>query len=379
MATAPEISTVAHDPRDQAGSVRTVGVEEELLLVDTRTRLVVPRARAVLHHVERDDMEKELFRHQLELQTTPVKDVGEIAAQLSDLRRRAASAADEVGLALMASGTAPGKVQLEVSDDDRYAAMVDQYGEIARGGGTCGLHVHVGVDSDEEGVAVIDAISPWLSLLIALSANSPFTEERDTSHASWRTIQWGRLPTAGPTAPFGSVGAYRSACRALVETGVARDERMLYFDARLSHSFPTVEVRVADAVTDPHDAALIAALARALVETAGRDHQAGHLPLAPPRPELVVAGRWQAARYGMTNRLLDPRTHRPQPAGEVIQALLDHVHDALEDAGDLALVHDGVARVRSAGAATRQRAALERTGSIAGVVDDLIERTASPS
>ena len=112
--------------------------------------------------------------------------------------------------------------------------MVDTFGEIGRGGGTCGMHVHVAIESDEEGVGVIDRIAPWLPVLLAVSANSPFVDGRDSGYASWRAQMWARWPSAGPTEPFGSAQAYHEASRFLLEAGAARDQGMLYFDARLS-------------------------------------------------------------------------------------------------------------------------------------------------
>ena len=113
------------------------------------------------------------------------------------------------------------------------------------------MHVHVAIDSDEQGVAVIDRIAPWLPVLVAIAANSPFHEGEDTGYASWRSESWGAWPSAGGTEQFGSLAGYREACRFLMESGAALDEGMLYFPARLSPDNPTVEVRVADVCTDP--------------------------------------------------------------------------------------------------------------------------------
>ena len=252
--------------------------------------------------------------------------------------------------------------------------MVDTFGEVARDGGTCGMHVHVEVESDEEGVAVIDRITAWLPTLLALSANSPFARGRDTGYASWRSQVWTRWPSAGPTEQFGSVEGYRAASRMLLETGAARDDGMLYFDARLSATQPTVEVRVCDTCTDPADAVVIAALVRGLVETAAREWGAGR-PVPRWRAEALRAAHWRAARYGLSDDLVHPVERRLRPARGVMAALLARVGPALTDVGDLDLVRGGLDRVLAQGGAARQRAAYERTGSVEAVVDDLIERT----
>lgn len=186
---------------------------------------------------------------------------------------------------------------------------------------------------------------------------------------------WSTWPSAGPAEAFGSVAGYRRACDRMIASGAARDRAMLYWDARLSEGQPTVEVRVLDVVTDARDVGLLAALVRGLVETTAAQWAAGTEPLAW-RAEELRAARWRAARYGLTGALLDPRTHELRAAAEVVAALVDLVAERLSHAGDTELVRAGVDRVRVATGATRQRAAHERTGTVEGVVADLVTRTA---
>ena len=367
--------------------VRTLGLEEELLLFDPDTREVVPAAQSVLKQFREhgpgrrraraatDELDQELFRHQLETRTDPVTEIADALEQLVAARRTAGEAARAAGAAVGACGIVPlGGSRSEVSPNDRYRDMVDTFGEIARTGGTCGMHVHVGIDSEDEGVAVLDRIAPWLPVLVALAANSPYVEGRDSGYASWRAQVWGRWPSAGPTEQFGSVEGYRAACRAMLDTGAARDPGMLYFDARLSAGQPTVEVRVCDVCTDPAEAVTIGALVRALVETAAVDWAAGR-PAPHWRAEALRAAHWRASRFGMADSLFHPLQRELRPAREVVAALVAAVEPALVDAGDLDLVASVSDRAINANGATRQRAAFERTGEVRGVVDDLIERT----
>ena len=164
----------------------------------------------------------------------------------------------------------------ELTVKSRYQAMTEHFGLTTSEQLTCGCHVHVGVESPEEGVAVLDRIRPWLPVLLAISANSPYWQGQDTGYASFRSQAWNRFPSAGPTGVFGSVEGYRSYADALVATGVLLDHAMIYFDARLSDRYPTVELRVADTV-------LIATLARALVETAVTSWR-HHAPAPTVRP-----------------------------------------------------------------------------------------------
>jgi carboxylate-amine ligase len=259
-----------------------------------------------------------------------------------------------------------------ISDNDRYRDMAEAFGQVARRGTTCGMHVHVAIESAEEGVRCIDRISPWLPILLAVSANSPYDEGRDTGYASWRTQLWSAWPSAGPTEPFGSLAGYRRACERMIASGAARDPGMLYFDARLSEGQPTLEVRVLDAVTDPQDVGLLTALVRALVETAVDGWPDDPLVW---RAEELRAARWRASRYGLAGHLLDPVTHALRPAREVLSLLVELVSGRLEANGDSDRVVSGVGRVLGATGSTRQRAAYERTGSLEGVVDDVLART----
>ncbi|GAB3783840.1 carboxylate-amine ligase [Nocardioides ungokensis] len=363
---------------------RTVGVEEELLLVDPATRQASPSSGALLaaHHrthglrpVRATSLDKELFQHQLETRTEPTADLASLREQLVAARDTAGRAARALGLAAVAVATVPLADDVRLTPDDRYEDMVVRYAEIARHSGTCGMHVHVAIESDEEGVAVIDRIGPWLPALRAVSANSPYADGRDTGYASWRSQLWSHWPSAGPTEAFWSLAAYRQLCRELMEFGAARDPGMLYFDARLSARQPTVEVRIFDVCTDPADAVLLAALVRGLVEHTARCWRSGD---APPvwRTESLRAAHWRASRLGVADTLVHPVLRRLAPAGEVLQAVVGHVREELEEAGDAGLVAEGMARaLDGGGGAVRQRAAYARVGSIEGVVDDLVERS----
>ncbi len=370
---------------------RTVGIEEELLLVDPATRKVSPRSPSVLSKVhgtpgnghgaagdpdEGEDLDKELYRHQLETRTSPLTDLGELRAHLVRQRKIAAEAAEQAGVLTIASGTSPvagGKPK--ITRDDRYLAMLETYREVTRGAGICGMHVHVGVESDEEGVKAIDGLAPWLQVILAISANSPYAEGHDTGYHSWRSQLWARWPSAGPTERFGSVETYHEVSRRLIASGAARDRGMLYFDARLSVNQPTVEVRISDVCTNPDDGILIAALVRGLVMRL----LDADLPLVKGpawRAEILRAANWRAARYGLSDRLLCPTTMELAPAREVVTSLVRLVREQVEVCGDVGLVADGLDRVLAGGGASRQHAAYERNeGDLTAVVDDLVVRT----
>jgi carboxylate-amine ligase len=361
--------------------VRTVGVEEELLLVDAESGEPRALSSAVLAIAEKDAagesaFEPELHRQQLEFSTHPCADLGELAVSVQRRRADAVRHATEVGASVAALATSPLPVSPMIGAGERYQWMAERYGLTAQEQLTCGCHVHVSVASDEEGVAVLDRIRCWLPVLLALSANSPFWQGRDSQYSSYRSRVWGRWPSAGPVEVHGSAEAYHAQVRSLIGTGVLRDKGMVYFDARLSHRYPTVEVRIADVCLDPADTVLLATLVRGLVETAARAWQSGEPPPDVSTSLLRVAS-WQAGRSGLEDRLVHPRTLRPGPAPDVLRALLDHVRDALEDSGDLEAAENGLAAVVRRGNGARiQRETLARTGSLRDTVAECVRITA---
>ena len=176
-------------------------------------------------------------------------------------------------------------------------------------------------------------------MLLAVSANSPYFAGRDTGYASWRTQVWTRWPASGAGEAFESRAAYDEVRQALTDWGVAFDDGMVYFDARLSANFPTLEVRVPDVCTDLDDAVLVAALTRALVSAAavGAAHEQGGRVGAgvPWRSEMLRAATWRASRYGLADRLVHPNHRQLAPAREVVESLVDLIRPALDEAGDL--------------------------------------------
>ena len=253
--------------------------------------------------------------------------------------------------------------------------MLDTFGLTAREMLTCGCHVHVSVADDDEGVAVLNRIRVWLPVLTALTANSPFWQGEDSGYASFRSQAWHRWPSAGPNEVFADAAAYHRLIDDVLATGTVLDTGMVYFDARLSAKWPTVEVRTADVALRVEDAVTLAGLVRGLVETAARDAR------RPPPPDVPAAvlrvAAWRAGRSGLAGDLVHPLTGRPAPAADVVGALLDHVRPALADAGDEQRVTDGLGRLLRRGTgADLQRRVHRETGDLAAVVRAAVAVTA---
>ncbi|WP_051804640.1 glutamate--cysteine ligase [Streptomyces griseus] len=366
--------------------LRTFGVEEELLLVDPQTGLPQPLAGTVTEiaawHADAgpgtggpEPAKPELYSEQLEIGTAPCTTTPQLADQLRRARLAASAAAGEAGVAVAALATAPVDFGPLLTPDDRYRRIHDRYAHLVDEEFACACHVHVHLSSPEEGVGVLDRIRPWLAPLLALSANSPYCQGVDTGYASWRHQLWQRWPMSGPSELYGNVETYERTTSEMLASDVLIDDHMVYFDARLSRRYPTVEIRVGDVCLDVEDTVVLAVLSRALVETAAREWRQGRLP-DPVSTVVLRLAAWRASRYGLGGELLDPRSWRPAPAGEVLRALLDHVRPALEDAGDRERAEAGVERLLARGTgADLQRAAHAGDPSLASVIVEAVRRT----
>jgi glutamate---cysteine ligase / carboxylate-amine ligase len=358
---------------------RTVGVEEEFLLVSADAPTLAPRGEAVVEAAEAGSsgqFEVELKREQAELGTSPQESMSELRRDLGLRRAQLALAAAQQGSRLLATGTSILEQGATTTAGERYERMTDEFGRVARIQLTCGMHVHVSVDSAAEGVGVLDRLRGWLPVITALSANSPYLCGDDTGYSSYRTVLWGQWPTAGSTEPFGDVAGYERARQQLVSSGAALDDGMIYFDARLSARYPTVEIRVADVCLEVDDAITIAAVARALVSSAATDW-AADVPVRPIRTELLRAATWRAARWGTEQNLVDVDTAQAVPAWDLIDGVHELVAPALTAVGDDRLVRDGLARIKGRGTGSRfQREAFAANGA-AGLIDAVAKRTLS--
>ncbi|TPV52683.1 YbdK family carboxylate-amine ligase [Pseudarthrobacter phenanthrenivorans] len=359
--------------------IRRVGVEEEFLIVDNASGHAVALGEVLDRLSDDDGLSSEMKQEQIEACTLPRISLEELAQDIIARRVSADSAARAVGARSVALATSPFPVQSTAAPGTRIEQMMQKFGVTAVEQLTCGCHVHVEVESDEEGVAILDRIRIWLPVLMALTSNSPFSNGVDTSYASFRSQAWNRWPTAGPSDIFGSAHGYHTHIQEMLNSGVPLDLAQIYLDARLSHHHPTVEIRVADVCLFADDAVLLAALVRGLAETAARQWRAGAPPVAVPTVQLRLAS-WQAGRYGIGGDLVDPLTCRPRPAFEVVMSLLDHLQPVLKEQGELSTVEFLLFQLLARGTgADRQRAAFAQGGGLSSVITDAVHTSSLPT
>ncbi|WP_431729278.1 carboxylate-amine ligase [Verrucosispora sp. TAA-831] len=367
-------------PEFEVSPPLTVGVEEEFLLLDPATGESLPVAgqvRAALHGDARRQSRQE-FRHSMVEMVTPVcTELTELREHLLTLRRAAADAARAAGASLVALGATPVRDgHRSVPDEPRYHAMSRRFGPVAHDPAVCGCHVHVGLPDRELAVQVGNHLRVWLPVLHAVTVNSPLHDGYDTGHASWRSMQLERWPSLGPTPYFASAAEYDATVADLVEAGIMLDPAMVYWYARPSSNYPTIEIRVGDVCPSVDDTVLHAALVRALVATMVDDIRRG-TPAPRLRSCLVAAAHWRAAHHGLDGDLVDLRTTRPRPAWDLVADLLTTVSPALTAHGDLDYVVRQLDRLRRIGTgAARQRLLLDDTdGDIPALLHHLATQT----
>lgn len=362
-------------------TVPTIGVEEEYFLVDAVTRRLTPAGEHVVEKLAGEVGELvsgEFTQYQVELKTPPLDDAERLRAELARLRFAADSAAGADGVRLCASGTpviADGEPP-PIGDHPRYHAGRDQYRTMLEDFAICSMHVHVHLPDPELAVAVANHLRPWLPLLVALSANSPFHQGKDTGYASWRAVIRSRFPCLGPPPYAESLSHHLELAAAIADSGAMLDAQTPFWDIRLNPRLPTLEIRTMDVVADVDDAVGLAVAVRALAMTATANALDGD-PAPQPSSEELRAAYWRAARDGWSGRGVEALTGQVLPTSEQAVRLLDHIRPAADQAGDMPALRALLKRLTArGGGAELQRAAATRRGRLSDVVDDLVALTA---
>ncbi|WP_165226286.1 carboxylate-amine ligase [Aquisphaera insulae] len=318
----------------------TLGVELELNLVDAGTMALRSGATSILEALPpglEGSVKPELFQCYVEINTGICRDVDEVGHDLAVKIAAIERLAVDRGMALFWSGThpfSPWQAQ-EVTPTERYLGLVDLLQETARRLITFGLHVHVGLDSGDKAIMICDRILPYLPVLLALSANSPFWQGRDTGLHSHRSKVMETLPTSGLPPLMRNWSEYTWLLNHMVETGFITTIREIWWDVRPHHNFGTVEVRICDMPPTLRHALGLTALVQCLVEELSEEIDRG-IYQSDCHPFLVRQNKWRAARYGMNAHLVDPRSFRVVPVRRTIHELVDRLRDRARDLGCLA-------------------------------------------
>jgi len=354
------------------GNDYTLGVEEEVMLLDPSDWSLAPAIDDVLAALPDelvDHVSSETHSSAAELRTGVHATVGGAIAELGRLRAQLSAVLDTLGLAAGAAGTHPSAVwhEMAVSSRERHQEVYGSMRELARREPTFALHVHVGLPSGEAGIAAFNRLRAHVPILLALSANSPFWQGRDTGLASARTPLFQAFPRVGIPRAFGSYGEYVRAVNLLLECDAFPDPTYLWWDVRPQPRLGTVEVRIMDAQTTLDATAALVALVQSLVRLELVD---GHADAALVHaPEVLDENRFLAARDGVDAALVDPVLGR---AVSVVDVVADLMVSCAPHAAELGCGEElkHVAELLVHGGPERQRALAERDG-LVGLVADL--------
>jgi carboxylate-amine ligase len=353
------VATARRPDHGLAGlALPTVGVEEEFFLLRPDGSAAMVAAQVLDALADRSHFHAEWVRFQVETVSGVCTDLTALRDEMAADRRAVARKAAAYGAAMVATGTAPYGIPGPdaVTDDVRYRALQRHFPQVAGEVAACGCHVHVGVPDRDLAVAALGRLRAWLPVLLALSGNSPMWHGRDSGWESYRHQAFSRWPSARMPPVCRDTVAYDRALADVVAAGDADDAEGVYWFARLSPRFPTIEIRVADTGLTVADTTLLAALCRGLVATAVAEASTGTVQV-PTDETLLHTSLANAARHGLAGTLLDPGTGLGMPGHAALFRLVEHVGPALAAAGDREAVRLLLAeRRRRHSGAHRQRA-----------------------
>jgi carboxylate-amine ligase len=291
------------------GRSLTVGVEEELWILDAETLDLAPAVEKLVTGAERrqlpGELKPELHASVVELTTGVSETADEAVERLIELRRAARDIANDNGLLVAAAGSYPTSIpsEQEIAPVDRYRDFVEYAGPSARRQGVSGLHVHVGMPDAESCFRVMETILPWLPLVLALSANSPYFERRDTGMRSIRAEMLGILPRHGAPPAFRDYAGWEAFIDRMTASGLASDYTSFWWDVRLHPRFGTLEIRAPDQATSIERMGGFVRFLRALCEWA---LDAPAREFDPAERGVYEQNRWAASRFGSHGKLIHP-------------------------------------------------------------------------
>ncbi len=307
----------------------TVGIEEEFALLDPDTRSLTQRFEELRDAAQADELlaesvAGELISSEIEIRSGRGATLGEALARQREMRSRLFRLAADHDLLLAATGTHPWSPWQEqkIIDTEHYRRVEEGLKYVAWRNNTFSVHVHVGIRGADRAVAVCDRLRPLLPELLALSANSPFLDGRDSGLHSVRSqIFTKSFPRCGIPDAFGGFAAYKEYVDFLLRTNSIVEHTQLWWSVRPHHSFGTVEVRICDAQTTAEESTALASLIVACVAQAAIDYDEGEaLPDQPPR--LIEENFWRAIRHGLDGRMIDLERGEEYPAAALGDRLL---------------------------------------------------------
>src|SRR5438105_3588425 len=356
----------------------TVGIEEELMILDSSSLDLVSAIESILgEDPPSGEIKPEFLESVLEIATAPCPDVPSVAAELAALRGYARDRARSLGLQIGAAGTHPFArwEDQRVVSDDRYRGLIRSLGFVARQELVFGMHVHVGMADPEEAVYVAGGLRPYIPLLIALSANSPLWRGEPTGLMSSRVPIFRAFPRVGLPPRFEDWADFERRVETLSESGVIEDYTFLWYDVRPHPRLGTIEIRAMDSQTRVEHTIALSAFVISLVKLLTEQFATG-APSPDPPWEILDENRWLAARHGLEAELVDHRSASRTGVRQLTESLLKRLAPHASELG-CSQELDGIRDLlRGGNGALRQQMVYEANHDLRELMAEIVARTA---
>ena len=315
----------------------TLGVEEEYMLCDPQTGVLVNRATAIMERLPEEETERfsyELIDSEIEINTPVSANVDEVMEHVASYRRKVRDMGEELGYRIGMSGTHPTSLAKDQRfvESEGYQWVAEQLHYYALRNITFATHVHVALPDGDSAIAVTNAARRWLAPLLALTANSPFFQAHNTGMLSARTFQFGAFPRTNIPGTFRDFEHFCKVLETYISMGSIKIPRQVWWKIRPHGHFGTVEFRICDVQRSLDRTRMLVALSQAICHRAQRDLTAGVL-VQDLEMEYLNDAVWKATRFGFDARVADPLDEQIITMAEMVERMVEYVRPSLEELG----------------------------------------------
>jgi carboxylate-amine ligase len=357
----------------------TLGIEEEFQTIDPVTRNLRSHMSKLVEDGKitlKERVKAEMHQAVVEVGTNICHNIQEAREEVTYLRKMILDLAEKQNLQVAAAGTHPFADWVEqlITPDPRYDEIIDEMRDVARGNLIFGLHVHVGIETRNEGIQIMNAVRYFLPHIYALSTNSPFWCGRNTGFKSYRSKVFDKFPRTGIPDFFSSASEYDEYVNLLVKTKCIDNGKKIWWDIRVHPFFNTIEFRMCDVPMRTDETICLAAIMQALVAKIHKLHRM-NLSFRPYHRMLINENKWRAARYGIQGKLIDFGKQEEVEYKILVAELLEFIDDVVDELGSRKEI-DYIHQIMEMGTgADRQLAVFEETGDLNAVVDYIVAET----
>ena len=357
----------------------TLGIEEEFQTIDPVTRNLRSHMSKLVEDGKitlNERVKAEMHQAVVEVGTNICHNIQEAREEVTYLRKMILDLAEKQNLQVAAAGTHPFADWVEqlITPDPRYDEIIDEMRDVARGNLIFGLHVHVGIESRNEGIEIMNAVRYFLPHIYALSTNSPFWCGRNTGFKSYRSKVFDKFPRTGIPDHFSSAAEYDEYVNLLIKTNCIDNGKKIWWDIRVHPFFNTIEFRMCDVPMRTDETICLAAIMQALVAKIHKLHRS-NLSFRPYHRMLINENKWRAARYGIQGKLIDFGKQEEVEYKILVVELLEFIDDVIDDLGsrkEIEYIHQ---ILEMGTGADRQLAVFEQTNDMNAVVDYIVAET----